>query len=141
MQVTRAVRRRSGWIAAAAALGTVALASIPAHAALSAADESTSQYVLTILPVNNPGVTTEKTLRCGPDGGTHTEAALACAQLREVDGMVDAIPTTPGLCTKEYKPVRVSAHGVWNGEPRHFSKTFDNRCSAMRGTGGVIFKF
>jgi hypothetical protein len=141
MQVKRSVRRRSSWIAAAAVLGTVALASVPAHAALSTADETAGQYVLTVLPVNNSGVTTEKTLRCGPDGGTHTEASLACAQLREVDGAVDAITTTPGPCTREYKPVRVNAHGVWNGEPRHFSKTYGNRCEALRATGGVIFKF
>lgn len=81
------------------------------------------------------------TLTCPPDGGSHPNPAVACEQLGQADGRVEAIPDDPGPCTLEFNPVVVAASGTWNGEPRSFKQEFSNRCVAGRATGGVLFNF
>jgi hypothetical protein len=58
-----------------------------------------------------------------------------------VAGEVTRLPGRQGPCSSEYAPVQVSAHGTWNGEPRHFTRTYPNLCAAIRDTGGVLFRF
>ncbi|WP_433330409.1 SSI family serine proteinase inhibitor [Spirillospora sp. CA-294931] len=137
----RTIRRSSGRFIAAAVLGAAPLvAAAPASAGTGA---SSGAYVLVIAPedTSRTAAIKDSSLRCGPAGGSHTNAPLACAQLQTARGRVGAIPEDPGPCTREYAPVRVSAHGTWNGSPRHYTKTFSNLCTAVRGTGGVIFAF
>lgn len=81
------------------------------------------------------------TLTCSPDGGSHPNQAVACEQLGQADGRVEAIPDDPGPCTLEFNPVIVAASGTWNGEPRSFKQEFSNRCVGVRATGGVLFNF
>ncbi len=129
-------RARFRWAAALAGMAVLTQAA-PAQAQPPAPTEPVGAYLLRVTPLE--GTVTAKTLWCGPDGGTLSAAARACAQLRAVDGHVARIPPREGPCTLEYAPVRVSADGRWRGEPRHFVRTYPNRCAAMRDTGGILF--
>lgn len=125
-------RARYRWAAALAAMAVLAQAA-PAQARGPAA-----AYLLTVTPEHGPGTT--RSLWCDPDGGTHDAASRACDQLEAANGVVARIPAQPGACTLEHAPVRVRADGRWHGQPRHFARTYPNRCAAVRETGGILFR-
>ncbi|MCP9208928.1 subtilase-type protease inhibitor [Streptomyces sp. HD1123-B1] len=72
------------------------------------------------------------TLSCQPTAsGTHPAAAKACAELRTVDGAFNSLTLSaePGrICTKEWRPVTVTATGVWDGRRVSYEHTFANNC-------------
>ncbi|WP_449064668.1 SSI family serine proteinase inhibitor [Planomonospora algeriensis] len=68
-------------------------------------------------------------------------AAAACDRLRRAGGRVEDVPESPGACTLEYAPVRVTATGTWQGRRYRYAETHPNRCAAIRATGGVLFAF
>lgn len=72
------------------------------------------------------------TLSCQPTPtGTHPAPARACAELRAVNGEFQALTETsePGrMCTKEWRPVTVTAEGVWDGQRISYAHTFANNC-------------
>lgn len=103
--------------------------------------EPRATFTLSITSVATGKPIASATLTCGPEGGSHPDPAAACKQLSLVDGEIEAIPEDPGPCTLEFNPVVVTASGTWNGESRHYKQEFSNRCSAVRATGGVIFRF
>ena len=119
---------------AAVLLGMAVLA----QAAPAQARGPAAAYRLTVTPEHGRG--SVRTLSCAPDAGTHAAPSRACAQLRTVDGEVARIPAEQGACTMEYAPVRVRADGHWHGAPRHFARTYPNRCAAVRETGGILFR-
>jgi hypothetical protein len=86
-------------------------------------------------------VLASSTLTCGPAGGSHPNAEKACAQLSEADGDVSKIPAEDRICTREFKPVVLTAEGTWNSEKRSFKQQFGNRCEGVGDTGGVLFEF
>ncbi|MER7544864.1 SSI family serine proteinase inhibitor [Actinomadura sp.] len=124
-------RARFRWAAVLAGIAVIA------QAAPAQADEPAGAYLLVVAPQQGP--VTVRSLYCDPDAGTLKAASQACDQLEAVDGEVGRIPARTGPCTLEYAPVRVSAHGRWHGRPRHFERTFPNRCIAVRDTGGILF--
>ncbi|MGK5552787.1 SSI family serine proteinase inhibitor [Actinomadura kijaniata] len=134
MSVSRAVR----WAVTAAAL--VPLTAVPAAADPRPAGPE-GAYLLMVTPVGEAAPERSATLWCGPDGGAHPVAENACDQLRKVSGRIGEIPEQQGPCTLEYRPVRLTATGHWRGAPRHFDRTYPNRCAAVRGTGGTLFAF
>lgn len=79
-------------------------------------------------------------LLCDPTGGTHPTSAQACEALDEAGGepaMLEA--ARPGaICPMIHAPVHASAHGHWQGEPVHFTTTYDNSCVADAESGGVF---
>ena len=87
------------------------------------------------------GSVRDAVLSCVPLAGNHPASRAACRQLTGVRGQVSQIPPRHTLCTTEYDPVTVTAHGTWQGGPRTYSKEFSNRCTAVRDTGGVLFDF
>ncbi|WP_113703044.1 SSI family serine proteinase inhibitor [Nonomuraea lactucae] len=144
MRFRRPLYRRGGWLLTAAAAGLVPLfTAAPAMAAASTSYDPVGVYVLTVTSEADtaPRPAATSTLLCVPDGGTHADAAAACEQLSRTNGRVDRVPAAPGPCTREYAPVRVAATGVWNRQRREFTRTYPNRCEAIRATGGVIFAF
>jgi hypothetical protein len=74
-----------------------------------------------------------------PKGSTPGKGA-ACEDLGAVHGFIDRIAEGPEVCTQEYSPVYAVAEGRWKGETRLFGKVFDNRCIAVRATGGDLFR-
>ncbi|MEU5644979.1 subtilase-type protease inhibitor [Streptomyces milbemycinicus] len=72
------------------------------------------------------------TLSCRPTPtGTHPTPARACAELRAVDGEFGELTarTEHGrACTKEWRPVTVTAEGVWEGHRVWYEHTFPNPC-------------
>ncbi|MEU1408956.1 protease inhibitor [Streptomyces sp. NPDC005728] len=70
------------------------------------------------------------TLNCAPTAsGTHPAAALACAELRGVDGDFGALKARDDVwCTKLYNPVVVTVEGVWQGKRVSYERTFGNSC-------------
>ncbi|TYK46055.1 SSI family serine proteinase inhibitor [Actinomadura decatromicini] len=125
-------RARLRWAVLATGMAVIA------QAAPAQAREPAAAYRLWVTPERGHG--TVRTLTCDPDGGTHQDPRRACAQLKSVRGEVSRIPAQDGVCTLEYAPVRVRAEGRWHGAPRHFARTYGNRCAAVRETGGILFR-
>ncbi|MFE9773417.1 subtilase-type protease inhibitor [Streptomyces sp. NPDC005931] len=93
------------------------------------------------------GTTAERavTLNCAPTpSGTHPDVRNACAELAEAEGDLDRLITLGErdgrYCTKEYRPVVVTAQGVWRGERVDYEHTFGNTC-VKDGAGGSVFAF
>ncbi|WP_394432553.1 SSI family serine proteinase inhibitor [Streptomyces sp. SGAir0957] len=75
-------------------------------------------------------------LRCGPDGGTHTDPAAACDRLEELDrsGQDPFAPVPKGTaCTMQYGG-DATAHvtGVWHGRPVDATYKLTNGCEISR---------
>ncbi|MFG2085097.1 MULTISPECIES: SSI family serine proteinase inhibitor [unclassified Spirillospora] len=79
------------------------------------------------------------TLRCGPPGGGHPEAARACSELGESGGAFTHAPDGR-MCTAVHSPVIAEAKGRWHGKPVRFRAGFGNDC-AMRSRTGMVFAF
>lgn len=143
MKIWERIPSRIARFAAIGAIGVAPLASAaPATAATPPLPgEATGFYLLMVEPQSTAGANSSAVLECGPDGGTHPNAATACGQLFHTEGDVATIPMGSGICPMIWMPVKVTAVGVWNGEPRYYEHTFPNRCLAIRATGGVIFAF
>ncbi|MEV5746614.1 SSI family serine proteinase inhibitor [Actinoallomurus sp. NPDC052308] len=126
-----------------AALGLLALVTGPAAVAAPMTIQigPVGVYTLSVRTIEGGDPARTTVLTCDPDGGTHLAPAAACDQLRAVDGRIADLPEASGACTLVYAPVRVTAAGRWNGGSRRYTRTFFNRCAAIRATGGVIFAF
>jgi hypothetical protein len=103
--------------------------------------EAQGSFALSITSADSGELIASASLTCPPDGGSHPNPAAACEQLSQADGWIEGIPEDPGVCTREFAPVIVTALGAWNGEPRYYKQEFSNKCVAVRATGGVIFAF
>ena len=77
------------------------------------------------------------TLRCGPPGGDHPQAARACAELAGSGGKFDHAPDGR-MCTAVHAPVVARAEGRWHGKTVRFRAEYGNDC-AMRARTGVVF--
>lgn len=124
-------------VAALAVVGTVALAT-PADASTALA----SRLTLSITPESStggPGRTV--TLTCEPTGGTHPDAAAACADLIKANGDIKRIPPAKGNCLPVEIRVIAKASGIWQGRQIAYSQSFTNDCYANKGTGGHVFHF
>lgn len=84
------------------------------------------------------GVEHDTVLAC-PDGGAHPHGAEVCEQLTAVNGEVGALAPTDSMCTMDYRPVVVRAHGLWDGSFRSYQGQFGNHCVALDRTGGQLF--
>ncbi|WP_051326181.1 SSI family serine proteinase inhibitor [Glycomyces tenuis] len=84
------------------------------------------------------GAAYDAVLMC-PGGGGHPHGAEVCAQLTEVDGDIGSLGASDGLCTMDYRPVTVRAHGLWNGDFHSYEGQFGNYCAAVGHTGGRLF--
>ncbi|MFF7389082.1 protease inhibitor [Streptomyces scabiei] len=82
------------------------------------------------------------TLSCAPKpGGTHPAPADACAELRGSGGDFDALSANAGaMCTKQYDPVIVTVHGVWQGKRVAYERTFANEC-LKDSAASVLYSF
>ncbi len=83
-------------------------------------------------------VIAEITLKCGPTGGTHTDAENACDTLAAVDGDFDALPTAPVFCVLIYQPVIIEVGGNWQDRVVRFDGEYPNMCVAGAESGGVF---
>ncbi len=101
--------------------------------------EPLGSFTLSMTSATGGETLAKASLTCEPAGGSHPNPEAACAQLSRVDGRIEDIPEDPGPCTKDFKPVIVSASGSWRGEERRYEREFSNPCVAIRQTGGVIF--
>lgn len=135
--------------AAAVALVAVGLAGTAA-AASAAADPVQYQYHLSemhlFIGAAEPEADGESamswlryvSLDCRPEGGSHPDPEHACAVLEEAGGDFAAIAPGSGMCTLEYAPVRIAAHGHWNGGSVEYAETHPNMCHAIRATQDVF---
>ncbi|MBC2868464.1 protease inhibitor [Streptomyces mexicanus] len=104
-----------------------------------------SALVLTVGHGDRAATTTPEravTLTCAPAAsGTHPAAAEACARLRAADGDFAALSAPDDvLCTKEYRPVVVTAEGVWQGKRVSYERTFANEC-VKNASATSVFAF
>ncbi|MEU0843471.1 subtilase-type protease inhibitor [Streptomyces sp. NPDC005962] len=84
------------------------------------------------------------TVSCQPTPtGTHPAPARACAELRAVNGEFSTLTeaTESGrVCTKEWRPVTVTAEGIWDGQRVAYEHTFANDC-LKNATLTQVFEF
>ncbi|MEH0845400.1 SSI family serine proteinase inhibitor [Micromonospora sp. CPCC 205711] len=133
--------RRAATLAVAATLTSLAAgtALLPGAAEAAPRPGPETPSVL-VLRMDRPAAGEHRSalLICGPTGGTHPDAATACRTVARVDGDLDALGTDQGPCLLEYAPVTVHAWGFWQDRPVAWSKTYDNRCRMLRGTGALF---
>ncbi|TDD79558.1 hypothetical protein E1293_23080 [Actinomadura darangshiensis] len=79
------------------------------------------------------------TLRCGPDGGEHPQAARACLELSGSGGRFEHAPDGR-MCTDVHSPVVARAEGRRHGKPARFRAEYGNDC-VMRARTGTVFAF
>ncbi|MFM9553676.1 MULTISPECIES: protease inhibitor [Streptomyces] len=93
---------------------------------------------------NSATVTPERavTLSCAPKpGGTHPAPVDACAELRYSGGDFEVLSGSAGaMCTKQYDPVVVTVHGVWQGKRVAYERTFANEC-LKDSAASVLYSF
>lgn len=132
-------------LSAAAICGPLTGASVASPGSAPASLYAPSALVLTIGHGDNAATVTPEravTLTCAPKAsGTHPASALACAELRGVDGDFDALTGRDDVpCTREYNPVLVTAQGVWQGKRVSYERTFGNEC-VKNAIGSSVFAF
>ncbi|QQZ57792.1 subtilase-type protease inhibitor [Streptomyces microflavus] len=123
-------------IIAASTLVFGGLAATSAHAAPAKAESlyAPSALVLTVAQGEDPLTATVQravTLTCAPSAeGTHPAPEAACKELESVGGRFTQLArTSPDrMCTRQWNPVVITAHGVWHGKRVTFSTTYGNAC-------------
>lgn len=80
------------------------------------------------------------TLTCHPSGGTHPEAATACAALDRAGGQVGRLPGSNGICPMIYQPATAVATGHWGFTPQKFVQTYTNLCD-LRNSLSPVYDF
>jgi len=140
--VTARNRRRVGALLALAVLpllvagcgsGTDETVTPQAPASESGATVTTD---LTIVSDDGAGKTETWTLTCDPAGGTHPDAAAACAALASDKG-AKAIPAVAKdmMCTQQYGgPQTAKITGTWKGQAVNASFSRTNGCEISRWT-------
>ncbi|WP_097871834.1 subtilase-type protease inhibitor [Streptomyces sp. rh34] len=134
--------------ASALLLGGFATATAQAAPAGAESLYAPSALVLTVARGEDPQTATVEravTLTCAPTAeGTHPDPAAACAELAAVRGEFSELTAGPSnrTCTRQWDPVVVTAHGVWQGRQVEFSATYGNACE-MAGSmnDNAVFAF
>ncbi|MEU0571324.1 SSI family serine proteinase inhibitor [Nonomuraea sp. NPDC005983] len=71
-------------------------------------------------------------LTCGPDGGSHPTPRDACANLRDLNGDLDAIREPGRPCVKLWSPRHVEIRGYFHDQSVYFDHEYPNaHCMAM----------
>ncbi|MEV5978899.1 SSI family serine proteinase inhibitor [Streptomyces sp. NPDC052114] len=128
-------------------LALTALASAAALSALPAAAHAapgivapTDRLTVTVTDSGGEGDGTYE-LKCHPTGGTHPDAAGACARLEEVTvyGKDPFAPVPPdAMCTMQYGgPATAHITGTWQGRPVDATYDRSNGCEISRWDGLV----
>lgn len=106
-----------------------------------AASTARSKLVLTLAYGEHPFPPAKvRTLSCDPPGGTHPFAGKACRDLDRADGDFTRLPGWPEIpgCTRDYRPVTVTARGYWKHRPVNFQHTYGNDCVRKLESGPVF---
>lgn len=109
--------------------------------AASAAPEQQSGYLnLAVKPDNQARDSRTTLLTCNPTGGTHPKADAACNGLAAARGDFEQLNAEKAnaMCPMMYKPVTVTAEGMWQNKPVKFEKSYSNACVATSETGQVF---
>ncbi|QGK71230.1 protease inhibitor [Allosaccharopolyspora coralli] len=129
-------RSIGGTVLAAAAVVGAALIPATAHAGPA---EPAELSVMHLSVTNQAKITESRStlLTCGPAGGTHANAAQACAALDEAAGNFQDLQAQSTQCPLIYEPVTVTAKGTWKNAPVEFTHEFANSCVLAAQTEGV----
>ncbi|WP_306337316.1 SSI family serine proteinase inhibitor [Streptomyces sp. KL118A] len=124
-----------------AAASVAALAALPATAQATAPTAApTDRLTVTVTDSGGEGDGTYE-LNCHPTGGTHPNAAEACARLDEVTvwGTDPFAPVPPdSMCTMQYGgPATAHITGTWQGRPVDATYDRSNGCEISRWDGLV----
>ncbi len=120
---------------------TLLVTAVTSSAAVAAPQSAQDKFKfkLTITKANSGKVVDSATLKCRPIRGNHPDSAAACKDLAKVNGRIQKIPATSGVCPAIYDPVIAQATGRWHGQDRSYRHKFSNRCVANQETGGHVF--
>jgi hypothetical protein len=100
--------------------------------------EPRTTLVLAVVPQDEPA--TVATLTCGPTGGTHPLAPMACRDLQAAGGDFTRLPGDPftRVCPDVWDPVTAAAVGWWEGRVTWFRQVYGNACELRASTGPVF---
>ncbi|WP_432765798.1 SSI family serine proteinase inhibitor [Nocardia cyriacigeorgica] len=75
-------------------------------------------------------------------GRSHPNPEAACDELRSADGNFEVVvkPKSGVTCATEWKPIVVTAQGVWQGKRVSYANIFAYPCQFTYGQG-TIFSF
>lgn len=126
---------------AAAAAGTAGTPGVQAPPpGTPAAAPPTSLHLTLTRPGDGATTARSVTLHCDPPGGTHPEAARACAELARHGGRIEREADRGAACTMIYAPVVAEASGRWRGRPVSFRAEYSNEC-VLHARTGALFLF
>jgi hypothetical protein len=77
-------------------------------------------------------------LACDPPGGSHPNAAAACAVLTAAGGDPSAIEPAHHACFLVYAPVTAAVKGIWHGRAVGWQSTYGNSCEMKRALGVLM---
>jgi hypothetical protein len=123
---------------AAMVLLSVATVAVDARADSSAPAASSAATSLVLTVTAQQGAARSVTLTC-PAGGTHPNAAGACAALTSAGGDIDKVPPKAGeMCPHLVHPVTAAATGTYQGKALSWSRMFNNSCEMQRATDPIF---
>ncbi|WP_329385292.1 SSI family serine proteinase inhibitor [Streptomyces sp. NBC_01716] len=120
----------------AAAVGPFDLAPLPLHSLFQEQEQEPDRLTVTVVDTNITRADGTYELRCGPSGGTHPEAASACARLDEL-AAEDKNPFAPvpdgQMCTMQMGgPATARVTGTWHGRSVDATFSRKNGCEISR---------
>lgn len=120
------------------AVATATVAGLGLASAADAAPTPPTRIFLTITS-GATGDVKEVYLGCGPTGGNHPQAEVACGALTEAGGDFEKLQgRTDMVCPMIYEPVVAEAQGTFDGVPVGWKKNFGNTCELNAKTGTVF---
>ncbi|MFI0976661.1 SSI family serine proteinase inhibitor [Streptomyces sp. NPDC021093] len=144
MSAVRTAVRTAGRQALVAAAAAAALFAGAGSATAAATDQAPrpGNWLYTVVIEGDDAVGDMKgnLLRCPPPKGSgHPAAAVACKQLKAVDGDIAKIKRADVACPMIYQPVTAMSYGMWDGRRMVFAKNYPNAC-VMHASTGSVFK-
>ncbi|MCT4357690.1 subtilase-type protease inhibitor [Streptomyces sp. Je 1-79] len=123
----------------ALAVATATVAGLGLASAADAAPTPPTRIFLTITS-GATGDVKEVYLGCGPTGGNHPQAEVACTALDDAGGDFDRLKGGDAdvMCPMVYEPVVAEAQGTFDNVPVGWKKTFGNTCELNAKTGTVF---
>ena len=119
--------------------GSVAIIALSAAPAQGHPDQVWKGVGAFFLEVEFPDGTVHEALLICPGGKGHPHGVEACEQLEEANGDIASLSSDSRMCTMDYRPVTVRAHGLWKGRFHSYQGEFGNYCVAVGYTGGHVF--
>ncbi|MFE5484961.1 SSI family serine proteinase inhibitor [Streptomyces sp. NPDC056527] len=119
----------------------VATATVAGFGLAGAADPAPTPPTRIFLTITSgaTGDVKEVYLGCGPTGGNHPQAEVACGAVNDARGDFEKLKGDADVvCPMVYEPVVAEAQGTFDDVPVGWKKEFGNTCELNAETGTVF---